>query len=93
MDKLYATSWGKQLVDHIGHIILGFAVTLPLINLPYEGIHTFLVAGMIACLAGFSRELAQMQKAKRGWVWDRTIDTLFHLPGGLVVGGLSQWLA
>jgi len=77
------TGWRKQAIDQTAHAVAAAVILTPLAT-PLPGWAAY---PLVAMLAGTYREISQMRRAKvkNYWHWDRTVDVLFHAPGGLVV--------
>jgi uncharacterized membrane protein len=84
--------WKKQSIDQGLHALLGFVCTLPVLLLPFVGWKTYLATILISIAIGIYREVTQMMKAKRGWYMDRTIDSLFHIPGGILTSIIANFI-
>jgi hypothetical protein len=80
----------KQAIDESLHALQGFVITLPMMFFPFIGWKTYLATILTSIFAGVYREVTQMMKARRGWYMDRTIDSLFHIPGGILTAAIMH---
>lgn len=86
-------SWGSWWLDQLGHLGLGTAwATIPVVILYGFLDHlaaAFWVGSGAALSGGIGREIFQYLGNRKPNVRDRTLDALFHIPGGAVAVGLA----